>query len=68
VRFVVGFPGGSATDIVGRLIAQSLSERDYLGSNIAGRTWPIVDDNLLAKPTFRPYDARSNQQRASARS
>jgi hypothetical protein len=23
---------------------------DHLGSNIAGRTWPIVDDNLLAEP------------------
>src|SRR5580692_5145847 len=27
VRFVVGFPAGSATDIVARLIAQSLSDR-----------------------------------------
>ena len=27
VRFIVGFPGGSATDIVARLIAQPLSER-----------------------------------------
>jgi tripartite-type tricarboxylate transporter receptor subunit TctC len=45
VRFVVGFPAGSATDIVGRLIAQALSEqfaqqfivedRPGAGSNIA---------------------------------
>jgi tripartite-type tricarboxylate transporter receptor subunit TctC len=45
VRFIVGFPAGSATDIVGRMVAQALSEqfaqqfivedRPGAGSNIA---------------------------------
>jgi tripartite-type tricarboxylate transporter receptor subunit TctC len=45
VPFVVGFPGGSATDIVGRLIAQSLSER--LGQQVIVDNRPGAASNIV---------------------
>ena len=51
VRFVVGFPGGSATDIVGRLIAQSLSER--LGQQVIVDNRPGAASNIAAEVVVR---------------
>ncbi len=46
VRITVGFPPGAATDIVGRLIAQTLSER--LGQNFFVDNRPGAGSNLAA--------------------
>ena len=46
VRIVVGFPPGAATDIVGRLMAQSLSER--LGQQFFVENRPGAGSNLAA--------------------
>jgi tripartite-type tricarboxylate transporter receptor subunit TctC len=46
VRLAVGFPPGAATDIVGRLIAQSLSER--LGQHFFVDNRPGAGSNLAA--------------------
>ena len=46
VRIVVGFPPGAATDIVGRLMAQSLSER--LGQQFFVENRPGAGSNLGA--------------------
>ena len=46
VRIVVGFPPGAATDIVGRLIAQTLSER--LGQQFFVDNRPGAGSNLAA--------------------
>jgi len=46
VRIAVGFPPGAATDIVGRLIAQTLSER--LGQNFFVDNRPGAGSNLAA--------------------
>ncbi len=46
VRIIVGFPPGAATDIVGRLIAQSLSER--LGQQFFVDNRPGAGSNLAA--------------------
>jgi tripartite-type tricarboxylate transporter receptor subunit TctC len=46
VRVIVGFPPGAATDIVGRLIAQTLSER--LGQNFFIDNRPGAGSNLAA--------------------
>ncbi len=51
VRFVVGFPAGSATDIVGRLIAQSLSAR--LGQQFIVDDRPGAGSNLAAEVVVR---------------
>ena len=51
VRFVVGFPGGSATDIIGRLIAQSLSER--LGQQFIVDNRPGAASNIAAEVVVR---------------
>ena len=51
VRFVVGFPGGSATDIIGRLIAQSLSER--LGQQFIVDNRPGAASNIAAEMVVR---------------
>ncbi len=51
VRFVVGFPAGSATDIVARLIAQSLSER--LGQQFIVDDRPGAGSNLAAEVVVR---------------
>jgi len=51
VRFVVGFPAGSATDIVGRLIAQSLSGR--LGQQFIVDDRPGAGSNLAAEVVVR---------------
>jgi tripartite-type tricarboxylate transporter receptor subunit TctC len=47
VRIVVGFPPGAATDIIGRLIAQSLSER--LGQQFIVEKKPGAGSNLAAE-------------------
>jgi tripartite-type tricarboxylate transporter receptor subunit TctC len=46
VRIVVGFPGGSATDIVARLISEPLSQR--LGQQIIVDNRPGAGSNLAA--------------------
>jgi len=51
VRFVVGFPPGSATDIIGRLIAQSLSER--LGQQFIVDNRPGAASNIAAEVVVR---------------
>ena len=51
VRFVVGFPAGSATDIVARLVAQSLSER--LGQQFIVDDRPGAGSNLAAEVVVR---------------
>jgi len=51
VRFVVGFPAGSATDIVARLIAQSLSEQ--LGQQFIVDDRPGAGSNLAAEFVVR---------------
>jgi tripartite-type tricarboxylate transporter receptor subunit TctC len=51
VRFVVGFPAGSATDIIARLIAQSLSER--LGQQFIVDNRPGAGSNLAAEVVVR---------------
>ncbi|MGH6675260.1 MAG: Bug family tripartite tricarboxylate transporter substrate binding protein, partial [Xanthobacteraceae bacterium] len=47
VRIVVGFPPGAATDIVGRLIAQALSERLHNQFFVENR--PGAGSNLAAE-------------------
>jgi tripartite-type tricarboxylate transporter receptor subunit TctC len=51
VRFVAGFPAGSATDIVARLIAQALSER--LGQQFIVEDRPGAGSNLAAEVVVR---------------
>lgn len=51
VRFVVGFPAGSATDIVGRLMAQSLSER--FGQQFIVDDRPGAGSNIAAEAVVR---------------
>src|SRR3984885_10917140 len=51
VRFVVGFPAGSATDIVARLIAQSLS--DEFGQQFIVDDRPGAGSNLAAEVVVR---------------
>jgi tripartite-type tricarboxylate transporter receptor subunit TctC len=51
VRFVVGFPAGSATDIVARLIAQSLSGQ--LGQQFIVDDRPGAGSNLAAEIVVR---------------
>jgi tripartite-type tricarboxylate transporter receptor subunit TctC len=51
VRFVVGFPAGSATDIVARLLAQSLSQQ--LGQQFIVDDRPGAGSNLAAEIVVR---------------
>jgi tripartite-type tricarboxylate transporter receptor subunit TctC len=51
VRFVVGFPAGSATDIVARLVAQSLS--GHLGQQFIVDDRPGAGSNLAAEVVVR---------------
>jgi tripartite-type tricarboxylate transporter receptor subunit TctC len=51
IRFIVGFPGGSATDIVARLIGQSLSER--LGQQVIIDNRPGAASNIAAELVVR---------------
>jgi tripartite-type tricarboxylate transporter receptor subunit TctC len=51
VRFVVGFPAGSATDIVGRLVAQSLSER--FGQQFIVDDRPGAGSNIATEAVVR---------------
>ncbi len=52
VRIMVGFPPGAATDIVARLIAQSLSER--LGQQFIVENKPGAASNLAAERSRAP--------------
>ena len=47
VRLIVGFPAGYATDIVARLVAQSLSER--LGQQVFVENHPGAATNIAAE-------------------
>ena len=51
VRLIVGFPAGYATDIVARLIAQSLSER--LGQQVLVDNHPGAATNIAAEEVVR---------------
>ena len=51
VRFIVGFPAGSATDIAARLIGQSLSER--LGQQFIVENRPGAGSNIAAEVVVR---------------
>jgi tripartite-type tricarboxylate transporter receptor subunit TctC len=51
VRILVGFPPGAATDIVGRLVAQSLAER--LGQQFFVENKPGAASNLAAETMIR---------------
>ena len=51
VRLIVGFPAGYATDIVARLIAQSLSER--LGRQVAVENRPGAATNIAAEEVVK---------------
>jgi tripartite-type tricarboxylate transporter receptor subunit TctC len=51
VRIMVGFPPGAATDIVARLLAQSLSER--LGQQFVVENKPGAASNLAAETVAR---------------
>ena len=51
VRILVGFPPGAATDIVARLVAQSLSER--LGQQFVVENKPGAASNLAAETVAR---------------
>ncbi len=51
VRIFVGFPPGAATDIVARLVAQSLSDR--LGQQFVVENKPGVASNLAAETVAR---------------
>ena len=52
VRILVGFPPGAATDIVARLVAQSLSER--LGQQFIVENKPGAASNLAAETVGAP--------------
>jgi tripartite-type tricarboxylate transporter receptor subunit TctC len=61
VRLIVGFPAGYATDIVARLIAQTLSER--LGQQVSSRTVRgplliLLSKGSLARPPMVTCSSR----------